>query len=346
VGDGKLTEANGLLQSAAGEYSGHPDYIRFQQVMEQRIKQANETYDGYVQAKDAAGSSYNDLRQARKLLTRVQSIWIDNPDYDAAEDDLNALIAAAPDNPGNKVLAREQAADLTATGAGALAAAQADWKPIASPRECASNLAGYGKRAKAICFDMVYTGWRGPQMVVVPAGESHSTFAIGKYEVSVGDYSKYCALTGNCKPEMNQAKHNNPMTGISLEDAEKYGEWLSERTGKTYRIPSKAEWEYAANAAGDQPVKNVNCRTELNGQVIKGTGVTSVRDGPSNGWGLLNYVGNVQEIVKDESGGTLAIGGAYSDPRSKCDISLQRPYTGTGDDVTGFRILLEESGAG
>ncbi|MBF8268945.1 MAG: hypothetical protein HW386_654 [Gammaproteobacteria bacterium] len=348
VGDGKLTEANGLLQSAASEYSGHPDYIRFQQVMEQRIKQANESYDSYVQAKDAAGSSYNDLRQARKLLTRVQSIWIDNPDYDAADDDLNTLIAAAPDNPGNKVLAREQAADLTASSAGALAAAQADWKPIASPRGCDSKLAGYGKRAKAICFDMVYTGWRGPQMVVVPAGESHSTFAIGKHEISVGDYSKYCALTGNCKPEMNQAKHNDPMTGISLEDTQKYAEWLSQRTGKTYRIPTKAEWEYAASAAGDQPKSksSVNCRMELNGQVIKGTGVASIIGGDSNGWGLKNYMGNIQEIVKDDSGGALAVGGAYSDPLSKCDISLQRPYTGTGDDVTGFRILLEGIGAG
>jgi serine/threonine protein kinase len=346
VGDGKLTEANGLLQSAAAEYSGHPDYIRFQQALESRIKQANEIYDAYLQQKDAAGSSFNDLRQARKQLTRAQSIWIDNPDYDAAEDDINTLIASAPDNPANRVLAREQAADLSATGAGALAAAQADWKPIASPRQCSPNLAGHGKRARAICFDMVYTGWRGPQMVVVPAGESHSTFAIGKYEISVGDYSKYCALTGNCRPEMNQAKHDNPMTGISLEDAEKYAEWLSQRTGKKYRIPTKAEWEYAANAAGEQPTKNVNCRLELSGKVIKGTGVASVREGNSNGWGLKNYLGNVQEIVKDDSGGTLAVGGAYSDQHSKCDISLQRPHPGSGDDVTGFRILLEEISSG
>jgi len=343
AGAGKLTEANKLLQTAAAEYSGHPDYIRFQQALEQAIKQANATYEIYVQQKEAAGNKFNDLRQARKLLTKAQSMWTDNPDYDKADDDISALIAAAPDNPANRVLAREGDVNVTTAS---LAAAQADWKPIASPRECTDKMAGHGKRAKAICFDMVNTGWRGPQMVVVPAGENHSTFAIGKYEISVGDYSKYCALTGNCKPEMNQAKHANAMTGISLADAEKYAEWLSKRTGKTYRIPTKSEWEYAADASGDHPVKKANCRVELNGKVIKGTGVTSVRDSDSNGWGLYGYVGNVQEMVKNDSGGNIAVGGAYSDPLSKCDISLERPISGQGDGATGFRIVLDGVGQG
>lgn len=343
VADGKLTEANTLLQADSAEYSGHPDFIRFQQTLESGIKKANEIYDQYVQEKDAAGNSYNDLRQARKLLTRLQAQWIDNPDYDNAEDDIVALINAAPDNPANRVLAREST-DLAA--AAATPQVQQEWKPIASARPCTTDLATHGQRARAVCFDMVNTTWRGPYMVVVPPKSDDQTpFAIGKYEISVGDYSKYCYLTGNCKPITVKERLNDAMTGISLEDAERYAEWLSERTGKHYRIPTRSEWEYAASAEGEQPAKNANCRLELSGKVIKGTGIASVRDGPSNGWGLKGYIGNAQELVlDDESGSPIAAGGAYSDQHSKCDISLQRPYSGDGDDVTGFRVVLDDVG--
>jgi len=353
VNDGKLTEATALEQKAATEFSGHPQFIRFQQVLESRIKQINEQYDNYVQQKDAAENSYDKLRQASKLLTRIQSVWIDNKDFDNAYDDINALIAAAPDNPNKKIITRESTASLQETSAEALRAEAASWKPVTSGRECTPDKAAHGKRARAVCYDLVNTGWRGPQMVVVPAEEEgKSPFAIGKYEISVSDYSKYCLLTGVCKAILDKNKLNDPMTGISLEDAQKYVEWLSQRTGKTYRIPTKEEWEFAANAAGDQPaVKNVNCRLELQGKVIKGTGIASVREGNSNGWGLKNYIGNVQEMVIDDSGSPLAVGGAYSDMHSKCDISLQRPITGAGDGATGFRVLEEiqtpsDTGAG
>ena len=182
-------------------------------------------------------------------------------------------------------------------------------------------------------------------MVVVPAeqGKNPNPFAIGKYEITVSDYSKYCLVTGNCKPILDKNKLNDPMTGISLDDAKKYAEWLSKRTGKNYRIPTKEEWEYAAKANGEQPStkSSINCRLELQGKVIKGTGVTSVRDGESNGWGLYGYIGNVQEMVTNNSGGALAVGGAYSDMLSNCDISLERPFAGLGDGATGFRIMEE-----
>ena len=103
------------------------------------------------------------------------------------------------------------------------------------------------------------------------------------------------------------------------------------------------EWEYAANAAGKQPKKDVNCRVMLGDKVLKGTGTVSVKSGKSNGWGLKNYVGNVQEMVTDETG-PLTVGGAYSDAHSKCAISLRRPYNGNPNNSTGFRVLLEDVG--
>jgi formylglycine-generating enzyme required for sulfatase activity len=181
-------------------------------------------------------------------------------------------------------------------------------------------------------------------MVVVPASdEFQNGFAVGKYEVSVGDYSKYCALSGNCKPVKAKEKHNDPIRGISVKDAETYTKWLTERTGKTYRLPTQAEWEYAATAGGKQPKKDYNCRVALGEKVIKGTGIVSIKSGQANGWGLKNYIGNVQEWVLD--GDTIeAHGGAFEDAHSKCEISLERPHSGNPDDSTGFRLVLEEVG--
>ncbi len=81
----------------------------------------------------------------------------------------------------------------------------------------------------------------------------------------------------------------------------------------------------------------------LGEKVIKGTGIVSIKSGQSNGWGLKNYVGNVQEWVQD--GNTLkARGGAYQDAHSKCEITLERAHNGGADETTGFRLILEDVG--
>ena len=128
-----------------------------------------------------------------------------------------------------------------------------------------------------------------------------------------------------------------------MAQAREFTDWLTERTGKKYRIPSRAEWEYAASAGGKQPKKDWNCSLVLNGKKLKGTGIASVKFGQANGWGLKNYIGNVQEWV-EEGGKTIAAGGAYSDQCTKSDISLQRPHNGSADETTGFRLILEDVG--
>ncbi|MCG8324573.1 MAG: SUMF1/EgtB/PvdO family nonheme iron enzyme, partial [Thiotrichales bacterium] len=352
IAAGNLSQASQLQQEAAAEFSGHPDFITFSESLSTKMQEANTAYESYLAAKETALSGeskkerFNELRQTKKLLARAQGMWLDNPDFDTEESVLDDLINK---NKEEKIIRREQsieemaAATEAATGTGE-AAAPVEWKPVSSGRECEQRLAGYGKRAKAICYDLVNTGWRGPLMVVVPSGEGVATnFAISKYEISVNDWSKYCALTGRCKPVKDQERQNDPITGITLQQAQDYAAWLSERTGKNYRLPTPTEWEYAANAGGKQPKKDFNCRVALGEKVIKGTGTVSIKSGKSNGWGLKNYVGNVQEWVVDGSSAT-ARGGAYSDPHSKCDISLQRPHDGGADESTGFRILLEEVG--
>jgi formylglycine-generating enzyme required for sulfatase activity len=77
--------------------------------------------------------------------------------------------------------------------------------------------------------------------------------------------------------------------------------------------------------------------------VIKGTGIVSIKSGPSNAWGLKNYIGNVQEWVLDGEKIT-ARGGAYQDAHSKCEISFSKNHSGGADDITGFRLVLVEAG--
>jgi hypothetical protein len=346
----ELTRAQQLIDTAmTGEYADHPDVLAFQRAVEQSINRANQEFEVYLAAKAAAGESYGNLNQAKRLLFRAQAFWADNSEYTAAETEIDQLIATAPDNPANRIVAREQAVDFASTET---AVAQ-EWTPIPSDRACTPDKASYGTRARAICYDFVNTGWRGPQMVVIPAGGSVAdTFAIGKYEISVADWSKYCALSGNCQPVTDRSKFDDPITGISLSDAQQYVDWLSERTGKTYRLPSAKEWEYAASVGGALTAEaeafrdikgQLNCRVTLGDKILKGTGIATIKSGRPNQWGIYNFVGNVQEWVQEGSS-TSARGGAYSDAINNCDISTVRPHNGNADGITGFRVILEEVG--
>lgn len=346
---GKLTQATQIQQAAAAEYASHPQYAQFSDALTKRKETVNLEFEDYLKDKEAAGENYDDLRLLKKQFQRgPQRKWVDNPDYTFEETALDELIAKYKpvSKPKIRTVEKEITAEsIAATNAGTGSTAEtAPWEPIESDSECTNRLAGYGKRAKAICFDMIHSSARGPLMVVVPSGEGfEKSFAIGKYEVSVSDWSKYCILSGTCQPIKDKARKNDPMTGITLQQAQEYTTWLSERTGKTYRIPTKSEWEYAANAGGNQPKKDFNCRVTVSEKLIKGTGIVSVKSGKSNGWGLKNYVGNVQEWVIDGNS-TTARGGAYTDPHAKCDISLERSSDGNADEVTGFRLLREDVG--
>ena len=73
-------------------------------------------------------------------------------------------------------------------------------------------------------------------------------FAVGKYEATSEEYDLFAKATVRSRPDDEDfGRRNYPVINGSWEDARDYAAWLSEQTGKRYRLPTEAEWEYAAS---------------------------------------------------------------------------------------------------
>ena len=82
-------------------------------------------------------------------------------------------------------------------------------------------------------------------------------FAIGKYEVTFAEWDA-CVAKGGCshKPaDEGWGRGRHPVVNISWSDANEFVNWLATTTGKPYRLPTEAEWEYAARAVGNAEAK-------------------------------------------------------------------------------------------
>jgi formylglycine-generating enzyme required for sulfatase activity len=75
-------------------------------------------------------------------------------------------------------------------------------------------------------------------------------FAVSKFEVTFAEWDA-CAAYGDCTPRVSDhgwGRGRRPVIDVSWEDAQRYLAWLSKITGKTYRLLTEAEYEYAARA--------------------------------------------------------------------------------------------------
>ena len=193
-------------------------------------------------------------------------------------------------------------------------------------------------------------------------------FAIGIHPVTFAAYDRYCQLTG-CLPPDDQGwgRGERPVINVSWLEAAEYAVWLSAETGKTYRLPTDAEWEFAARAGtgsrfwwGNDPgVARANCATC--GSAWDGEKTAPVGRFPANPFGLHDMAGNVWEWtadcyhdtlqgapadgrVRDKPGcGKRVIrGGAWSfPPKEMRSANRWRDFPSRRSDDTGFRLVRE-----
>ncbi|MDE0609528.1 MAG: SUMF1/EgtB/PvdO family nonheme iron enzyme [Anaerolineaceae bacterium] len=138
--------------------------------------------------------------------------------------------------------------------------------------------------------------------VTVPA------FKLGKYEVTFAQWDA-CVEDGGCNGYMPHdegwGRNDRPVIKVSWDDVQSFIDWLNGKTGGNYRLPSEAEWEYAARAGtttkyswGDDIGSNrANC--DGCGSRWDDRQTAPVGSFPANAWGLHDMHGNVWEWVQD-----------------------------------------------
>jgi formylglycine-generating enzyme len=163
-----------------------------------------------------------------------------------------------------------------------------------------------------------------PEMITIPAGEflmgwdsgaanerpAHRVFvdefAIGRFAVINRHYHSFVKATGHQDPPgWNDQRFNHPdqpVTSVSWFDATAYCEWLSEKTGKLYRLPTEAEWERAARGGLEQKLYTWGDEApqlQANYAELWLNGPDRVGLRPPNGFGLHDISENVHEWCSD-----------------------------------------------
>jgi formylglycine-generating enzyme required for sulfatase activity len=183
-----------------------------------------------------------------------------------------------------------------------------------------------------------------PELVLIPVGEFEmgstdglpyerplhrvtirKPFYMGRREVTFDEWDA-CVNDGGCQYRAENARFGRgrrPVTNLDWNDAKAYLSWLSAKTGHAYRLPSEAEWEYAARAGTKSAYfwgaalekDRANC-TGCTSAVLGAPAETGTF--PANGFGLFDMAGNAAEWVEDcwneTYSGTPADGSAWVKP--------------------------------
>lgn len=235
-----------------------------------------------------------------------------------------------------------------------------------------------------------------PEMVFVEGGTYNTVvlknFSIGKYEITIKEYRDFCLATKHKMPDelaylldedewqnfephdLNHKRKNyEAVYGLSWYDAVAYCKWLSNISGKKYRLPTELEWEYAASGgkrskkyiySGSNSLKNVGWSLQT---IPKDTVVnpdnsltifirnTTMEVGlhAENELGLFDMSGNASEWCSDwymlnsdeiephQNEFKVIRGGSIEDEEEYCKIKY-RNFLKPNDisRMTGFRVVL------
>lgn len=193
------------------------------------------------------------------------------------------------------------------------------------------------------------------------------SFEICKYPVTFKQYDKYCEDTGVRKTKSRGwGRGRHPVLNVSWEDALKFCEWLAAKTGKKYRLPTEAEWEYAAsggNKSSGYKFSGSKKIEEVAWYYIKkkkeGFGLHPVGEKKPNELGLYDMSGNVWEWCHDfynnytkdsvnnpkgPSSGSRRVmrGGSFASEANICRVTARGRFypEKSGGDI-GFRLAMD-----
>jgi len=143
----------------------------------------------------------------------------------------------------------------------------------------------------------------GPQRLITIA----KPFAVSKFAVTFADWDA-CVSVGGC-PHVSDSgfeRGTRPVINVRWDEAQQYAAWLSEMTGRPYRLLTEAEWEYAARAGGEtayfwgDQIGEANANCADCGSQWDGRQTTSpVGSFKPNAFGLYDMAGNVWQWVQD-----------------------------------------------
>jgi serine/threonine-protein kinase PpkA len=199
-------------------------------------------------------------------------------------------------------------------------------------------------------------------------------FAVTKYEITFAEYDFYAQSTNRPFPGDNGwGREDRPVIHVSWDDANAYAQWLTKTTGKKFRLPTEAEWEYIARAGSttrfwwgdnEQEAKGKgNCRRGClsNFSGLFGSKTAPVGSYMPNAFGAYDTAGNVSEWVQDcyqdNYNGAPSNGGAYEEKQCQGRVvrggstkdNVQRLITSARDNIPagyitetlGFRLVME-----
>ena len=243
---------------------------------------------------------------------------------------------------------------------------------------CKASLA---QTRRPYCIDILDSGLKGPVLVVLPRGgfkmggtraseKPHldisfdQTIALGLFEVSAGELKRFCAATERVCPRQPWDDDDLPAVNVSWDLAHEYTRWLSSITRAEYRLPSEAEWEYAARGGttttypfGDELLPT-HAHFSFRNPHSKPLAAND-RSLNRNDFRLYHIVGNVREWVLDgwtenyrnapangsaKAGNDHSVkvirGGSYADGDDALRTAARTSQAAaTGDKFTGFRVV-------
>ena len=135
-----------------------------------------------------------------------------------------------------------------------------------------------------------------PELIAIPGKD----YALGRYEVTLAEWE---AVMGS-NPAQSREEKNRPVNDVSWNDVQEYLKRLSQKTGKSYRLPKEEEWEFAClggnqtdYCGGDDP-DAVGWYSDNSGGFYSGQAHPVGRK-QANGYGLYDMSGNVEEWMED-----------------------------------------------